>query len=173
MRDTRFSRVARDLTRKAKEFVLTNAEGVIEKHTGFRIPIKRPADPYQARLATMEKLRQALNKLAQEAREDTGYPLVVIIDELDRCRPDYAVELLERVKHVLTVENTAFVFGINRQALGEAIGHRFGISDTDGYLAKFFDVDAPCPDPQAWYEWSWTGLTTNRAGFPEVCGKRR
>ena len=155
MRDTRFSGVARALTREAKEFVLTNAEGLIEKYTGFRIPIKswikskdlRQADPYQARLATMEKLRQALSKLAQGAREDTGYPLVVIIDELDRCRPDYAVELLERVKHVLMVENTAFVFGINRQALGEAIGHRFGISDIDGYLAKFFDADAPLPRP--------------------------
>ena len=155
MRDTRFSRVTRALTREAKEFVLTNAEGVIKRYTGFRIPIKSwikrkdltQADPYQARLATMEKLRQALSKLAQEAREDTGYPLVVIIDELDRCRPDYAVELLERVKHVLTVENTAFIFGINRQALGETIGHRFGISDIDGYLAKFFDVDAPLPRP--------------------------
>ena len=147
MRNTRFSEVTRTLTREAKEFVLTNTEGMIEKYTGFRIPIKRQADPYQARLATIEKLRQALSKLAQEAREDTEYPLIVIIDELDRCRPDYAVELLERVKHVLTVENTAFVFGINRQALGEAICHRFGISDTDGYLAKFFDVDAPLPRP--------------------------
>ena len=155
MKDTRFSRVARALTREAKEFVLTNAEGLIKRYTGFRIPIKSwikrkdltQADPYQAKLATMEKLRKALSKLAQEARKDTGYPLVVIIDELDRCRPDYAVELLERVKHVLTVENTAFIFGINRQALGETIGHRFGISDIDGYLAKFFDVDAPLPRP--------------------------
>ena len=141
------------LLQAAIDFALTNAEGLLKKYTGISAPIKRwlriedpkDMDPYRARLAALERLREALGALAWESKEKSGYPLVIVIDELDRCRPDYAVELLERVKHVLRVEGVAFVFGVNRQALGEAIGHRFGISDTDGYLQKFFDVDVPLP----------------------------
>ena len=141
------------LLQAAIDFALTNAEGLLKKYTGISAPIKRwlgiedpkDMDPYQARLAALERLRGALATLAREAEENSCYPLVIVIDELDRCRPDYAVEFLERVKHVLRVEGVVFVFGVNRQALGEAIGHRFGISDTDGYLQKFFDVDVPLP----------------------------
>ena len=141
------------LLQAAIDFALTNAESLLKKYTGISAPIKRwlgiddpkDMDPYQARLAALERLRGTLKTLARESDGNSCYPLVIVIDELDRCRPDYAVELLERVKHVLRVEGVVFVFGVNRQALGETIGHQFGISDTDGYLQKFFDVDVPLP----------------------------
>ena len=55
---------------------------------------------------------------------DTGQPLVFIIDELDRCRPTFAIELLERVKHIFDVPNIVFVFGINRSELVKALDSR-------------------------------------------------
>ena len=152
-KETESGAIKKALLQAAKDLALSNAESLLKKYTGISALIKRwfgskdtkDMDPYQARLAALGKLREVLGELANRAKKDSGHPLVVIIDELDRCRPDYAVELLERVKHVLRVEDVVFVFGVNRQALGEAIGHRFGISDTDGYLQKFFDVDVPLP----------------------------
>ena len=153
MQESTFRKTTRALQQEVIDFLIINTESLLKKRIGIRLPIlqklrskdRQKLDPYRTRLAALKKLRKTLETLAKEARKDADHSLVIIIDELDRCRPDYAVELLERVKHILRVEDVVFVFGVNRQALGEAIGHRFGISDTDGYLQKFFDVDIPLP----------------------------
>ncbi|MFT4301697.1 MAG: P-loop NTPase fold protein, partial [Desulfovibrio sp.] len=41
-----------------------------------------------------------LEKFSTEVRDSTNFPLFIMVDELDRCRPDYAIELLERIKHL-------------------------------------------------------------------------
>lgn len=67
-------------------------------------------------------------------------PLFLIVDELDRCRPTYAVQLLERVKHLFDVSNVVFVFGTNsgqlQHSIAGAYGHGF---DGYRYLKRFFD----------------------------------
>jgi predicted KAP-like P-loop ATPase len=35
---------------------------------------------------------------------DEGKPLIIFIDELDRCRPLYAIECLERIKHIFGIK---------------------------------------------------------------------
>ena len=41
--------------------------------------------------------------------DGTKTKLFIIIDELDRCRPTYAIEFLERIKHLLDIEGLVFV----------------------------------------------------------------
>jgi hypothetical protein len=67
-------------------------------------------------------------------------PFFVLIDELDRCRPTYAVQLLERVKHLFDVEGVVFVFATNASQLQHSIAGAYG-SNFDGmrYLKRFFD----------------------------------
>ena len=81
---------------------------------------------YRERTATAERFKRRLRELGADVHEETGKPLVFIIDELDRCRPTFAIELLERVKHIFDVPNIVFVFGINRVELDEvpAVGLR-------------------------------------------------
>ena len=76
-------------------------------------------------------------------------PLIVVIDELDRCRPSYAVELLEVAKHLFAVDRIVFVLAVNRSELAHSIRALYG-SDFDavGYLRRFFDVDFRLPDPE-------------------------
>ena len=75
-------------------------------------------------------------------------PLVVVIDELDRCRPSYAVVLLEIAKHLFTVDRIIFVLALDRRQLTHSIKVIYGSAfDAEGYLRRFFDVDYRLPDP--------------------------
>ena len=88
-------------------------------------------------------LRQGL---AQWAREAGNGPAVVIIDDLDRCRPAFALRVMERVKHVLSTPGLVFVFGASRRALTNAFLHEHGQgADADGYLLRLFDRELTLP----------------------------
>ena len=80
---------------------------------------------------------------------DTGQPLVFIIDELDRCRPTFAIELLERVKHIFDIPGIVFVFGINQKELCSSIKSVYGEIDAGVYLRRFFDISLSLPDANA------------------------
>ena len=76
-----------------------------------------------------------------------GRPLVVVIDELDRCRPSYAIELLEVAKHLFTVDHIVFALAVNRAELAQSVRALYGASfDAKGYLRRFFDVDFRLPE---------------------------
>jgi predicted KAP-like P-loop ATPase len=76
-------------------------------------------------------------------------PLIFIIDELDRCRPSYAVELLEQIKHFFTVPGIVFVMSIDKVQLSNAIKGFYGNGDidTDEYLRRLIDVEYRLPVP--------------------------
>ena len=104
---------------------------------------------YQAAQKSVKAFRGVLQDMANalsESRENR--PLIVVIDELDRCRPSYAVELLETAKHLFAVNNLVFVLAVNRAELAHAIKALYGSGfDAGGYLRRFFDVDFRLPEP--------------------------
>ena len=102
---------------------------------------------YLEKRAAKDKLRESLGELAAEVRKETDQPLAFIIDELDRCRPTFAIELLERVKHIFDVSNMVFVFGINRSELVKALESIYGQIDAGTYLRRLFDMEFVLPDP--------------------------
>ena len=103
------------------------------------------ADSALTRYKKQEKIKAELRpKLEGMARDASGggkEPLVFIVDELDRCRPTFAIELLERVKHLLDIPGIVFVFGINRAELGKSVQSIYGDIDADVYLHRFFDME--------------------------------
>ena len=73
--------------------------------------------------------------------------LIVFIDELDRCRPTYAVKLLERVQHFFDNKKITFVFSVNLYELKNTIKKLYGSSfDGDRYLDRFFYSIISLPD---------------------------
>ncbi len=72
-------------------------------------------------------------------------PLVFIVDELDRCRPTFAIEVLERIKHLFNIDHLIFVFGIDRIQLGNVIKSVYGNIDVENYLHRFIDLDFQLP----------------------------
>lgn len=74
--------------------------------------------------------------------------LFIMIDELDRCRPSYAVELLEVAKHLFSVDRIVFVLALNRSELAHSVQALYGRKfDAKGYLHRFFDLDYSLPWP--------------------------
>lgn len=66
--------------------------------------------------------------------------LYIFIDELDRCRPNYAIELLESVKHLFCLKNTVFIVSTNRSEMESSIQKVYGSGfKSDNYLSRFFD----------------------------------
>ena len=89
----------------------------------------------------LETLKACLKELAAEK------PIILFIDELDRCRPDYAVDMLEVIKHVFDVENVKVVLVTNTKQLRAAINHRYGMAvDAQKYLDKFLKYSFALPD---------------------------
>ena len=89
----------------------------------------------------LETLKACLKELAADK------PIILFIDELDRCRPDYAVDMLEVIKHVFDVENVKVVLVTNTKQLRAAINHRYGVEvDAHKYLDKFLKYSFALPD---------------------------
>lgn len=107
---------------------------------------------YQETKDSVKAFKKSLKEIACELMKprdgQPGRPLVVIIDELDRCRPSYAVELLEVAKHLFAVDNIIFVLAVNRSQLARSIRALYGSDfDAEGYLRRFFDLDFQLLEP--------------------------
>ena len=137
----------RPLLRPAASLALAATTGVpLPGPSSGRPPEDRFGD-YRWKKEKKDELKQLLRQLAEEVAEETGQPLVFIIDELDRCRPTFAIELLERVKHIFDVPNLVFVFGINRSELVKSLQSVYGEIDAGTYLRRFFDMEFTLPEP--------------------------
>ena len=99
---------------------------------------------YQEVKEAIASFKEALGNLAKRLEK----PLILMIDELDRCRPSYAVELLEVAKHFFAVDNVVFVLAVNRAELAHSVRALYGSGfDAEGYLRRFFDLDFQLPKP--------------------------
>lgn len=89
----------------------------------------------------IQALQTTLANIAKNA------PIVIFIDELDRCRPDFAVQMLEVIKHTFNVEGLKFVLVTNTRQLKAAINHRYGHQvDAQRYLDKFLKFSFRLPN---------------------------
>ena len=95
-----------------------------------------------AQVACVQEFREALGDTVADATasETEKAPLVFIVDELDRCRPSYALRLLERMKHVFAAEGVCFVLVTHLEGLTAMVRREYGLQEADRYLDKFYQV---------------------------------
>ncbi len=73
-------------------------------------------------------------------------PIVIVIDELDRCKPLFAIQLIEKIKHFFSVKKITFVLVINKNQLEESIRMIYGQKfDAHNYLQKFITIETTLP----------------------------
>lgn len=93
-----------------------------------------------------EDIKNEVKLIFDEVIVEQAQKLVIFIDELDRCRPSYALEMLERIKHYFDDDRIIFVVSVNKEQLTHTITTYYGEGfDSTGYLNKFFDIEAYLP----------------------------
>ena len=89
-------------------------------------------DVYFAFNKIMDKLRGLLKEIAKE------YTVIIIVDELDRCLPEYAIKVLERLHHLTEeTENIITIVAMDKNQLLSSVKHAFGFEKSEKYLEKF------------------------------------
>jgi len=122
-----FDNIAADLGEISKEAVEKSVEELLKS----RKDQKNNIEQFQDSLADLVKLLSG----------DSDKPLIFIIDELDRCRPDFALGLLERIKHFYRIDKVYFVLVANLEQLSHSVCARYGDGiDGENYLHKFYDL---------------------------------
>jgi tRNA A37 threonylcarbamoyladenosine biosynthesis protein TsaE len=100
----------------------------------------------RADTALVHGFHQTLSALPAKLPNNPEKRLVIIVDELDRCRPTYAVDILERIKHLFSVPNITFVLVMNKEQLESALKSVYGENlDARTYLQKFVTVEVALP----------------------------
>lgn len=126
-------------------------------------------DPFEV-LKLAKNIEDKVREFFQTLLPEKGNRLVVFVDELDRCRPSFAVNLLERIKHYFSDDQITFVFSVNMNQLKCTICNYYG-NDFDGfkYLDRFFDLrlTLPAADMEKYYQSLGFYRSENR--FDSVC----
>lgn len=116
-------------------------------------------------------IRSRVNDFFNKLFQEKGNRLVIIVDELDRCNPDYTVRLLERIKHYFSNKNITFVFAINSHQLQHTIKHHYGVGfDASRYLDRFFDLTIELPPINMSRFYQSVGLNIENNIYTSVCG---
>ena len=123
-------------------------DSVSDEITGkLKEHIEKKIENHHLEKETIQDFKKELNQLADKLEK----PLVFIIDELDRCRPDFAIRLIERIKHFFDIPKIVFVLVMNKTQLIQSVHTLYGYTiETNGdYFEKFIDFTIKFPQLDA------------------------
>ena len=101
---------------------------------------------YQKNKNAIDDFKKNVSELLKDNNNEFN-KLYVFIDELDRCRPTYAIELLERIKHLLEIDGIVFILAMDKEQLGHSIKGVYGQDfEANGYLKRFIDIEFSLPE---------------------------
>ena len=108
--------------------------------------VKERLSEHSKETQLIQSFRESLSGLPATLKDNSSGRLVIVIDELDRCKPSFAVEVLEKIKHLFSVKNVVFLLVMHKQQLEEAIRSVYGSNiDAHTYLQKFINVETSIP----------------------------
>lgn len=108
--------------------------------------VKERLSAHSKETELIQSFRESLSNLPANLMNNSSGRLVIVIDELDRCKPSFAVEILEKIKHLFSVKNVVFLLVMHKQQLEEAIRSVYGSNiDAHTYLQKFINVETTIP----------------------------
>lgn len=96
--------------------------------------LNNEADNFLKRFEEQHSDFDAFRDLLTEAVRDLDQPFTILIDEPDRCRLTYSIEMLERLKHLFDIPKVAFVVATDTEQLQHAIKAVYG----EGFHAKAY-----------------------------------
>jgi hypothetical protein len=110
--------------------------------------LKSQAAAEKSRDEFRQSLKETVVSMFDEATPPEKRKIIIFIDDLDRCRPTYAVAVLEAIKHLFSVQGFFFVLSIDEGQVRQAVRTVYGGDwDASGYLRKFIDWRFQLPMP--------------------------
>jgi hypothetical protein len=135
--------LVKQLTGMSPEYIAKAMEDAKDDIGGLAV---RAADEalkdYSERKKSVAGFKEKLSSIvkAVDKKQSLGNPIFIFVDELDRCRPTFAIELLEAIKHLFDVDGIYFVIATDSIQLAHSIKAVYGSEfDSVRYLKRFFD----------------------------------
>ena len=126
------------LGEQATEVIKAGVEGLCKS-------LDDPFKEYEARLQLINDFKETLEAVINSTKQNK---LVIIVDELDRCRPTFAIQTLELAKHLFNVPGLIFIFALDIEQLSHSVQTVYGQNmDAQGYLCRFLDYITRIPSP--------------------------
>ena len=134
---------------------------------------------WERRIESVQNYEDAVRRLRKElgALATGDAPLVVIVDELDRCRPTFALSVLDRVKHLFDAEGVCFVLVGDYSQLRRLVADQYGVSKKRAirYLDKYFHLSfrlpvtcgTPSTEKAEFAGWRYFKYLWNKVGLSE------
>lgn len=130
----------------ASKFTGIDLDKVDTKNKGAFAKLKDFKDTQIA----IEAFKKGMSSLVKNLNKEDSQklPLIIIVNELDRCRPNFSIELLENIKHLFEVDGVYFVVATDTNQLAHSVQALYG-QNFDGrrYLQRFFDQEFSLPKP--------------------------
>lgn len=116
--------------------VLESSSDIIESSLNEHVDnyIKERIEKSEKEKQTITKFQDTLSEIAKDKK------IIFVIDELDRAKPSYSLDLLERVKHIFSTKNVFFILSMNKPQFEKMITKRYGEIDASAYLNKFIHL---------------------------------
>ena len=138
-------------------FILSTANQVTQLGVGFDVKqavndakeaqesvMDQLLNSYEKRKEVIKKLKTAFNQYIKK----NSKKILIIVDELDRTRPDYAIHFLEDMKHFFDIKNVVFLVAVNKSQMKETVKVIYGPGKHfDSYYRKFFKHEIDLPNP--------------------------
>ena len=99
--------------------------------------------------AAVQEMKDSLSAIVESLSGETLHPpIIIVIDELDRCRPTYAIKLLEEIKHLFDVPGLVFILALHADQLAHSVSGAYGSTfDGRAYLRRFIDREYALAEP--------------------------
>ncbi len=128
--------VAKEISKNTIGFSLSECANEAKKETENKKDTKYKFDGFFAFNKTIQYVR---NEIAELAKNRT---ILIVVDELDRCLPEYTIKVLERLHHVFEgIDNTIVLLSMDKNQIKNIVNQIFGTEYTDAYLRKFINFE--------------------------------
>lgn len=101
----------------------------------------------ELKLLFQQQLADLASSISEDSRSVEDPRLVIVVDELDRCTPKRALDVLETLHHLINSEKLVFLISYYKEQLQNIVEHTYGKGiDSSLYLKKFINYDIEFPE---------------------------
>lgn len=135
--------IGRQMPKNLLNFIKYVSSAFAENKTGIKIEdakntIFEDTITYDDSMSPISNILKAISECIDELTKE--YKIIIMVDELDRCIPEYAIKVLERLHHIFENKNIIVVLAVDKDQLERTVKNIFGENTkVDNYLKKFIN----------------------------------